>query len=371
MAVINPVGYLHNVTTHTAQVDRLSSGAGLLLPDAVGSLRPVGGLRHPSDMAMSAPGGMFVRVGPGLAYVPQGQSSLGGAYVLGNDGNLDLAIGTAHATLTRWDLVVVRVQDAFYAGAANQGDIVVIPGVASGTPSDPALPAGSSYVILGRVVVGPGVAAITTPNVLMMASVATVNGGIMRVLSTARPAAALRYDGLEIYEIDTGAHGFWDASGAGVWVMFDTRWQTYTPRIATTTATNYWTQGNGLAVGRYFRKGREVSVEGELKLGSTSVYGGGGTGLLVVDPPAGYYPYTWDSPDNTFANLIGVSEIYGGSFGVGFVAVSGKTGAAAARRFMFYSTGFVAATGTGVGWNISSSGHGVQFQATYHTEFEA
>jgi hypothetical protein len=212
VAVINPVGYLHNLTTHTAQTDRLSSAAGLLLPDAVGSLRPVGGLRHPADMALSAPGGMIVRVGAGMVYVPQGQSSLGGGYELSNDGNLDLTINTAHATLTRWDLIVARVQDSFYAGTNNLGDIIVIPGTASSTPSDPALPAGASYVTLGRVVVGPGVVAITAPNITQLAVTATLNGGTLRVTSTTRPPAAIRYDGLEIYETDTKRTWRWDAA---------------------------------------------------------------------------------------------------------------------------------------------------------------
>jgi hypothetical protein len=155
MAVINPVGYLHNRSDHTGQTDRLAGGAGLLLPDAVGSLRPVGGVRAPTDMTVAYVSGTDITVSAGIAYVPQGQSPLGGAYELPNDGTITLTLGARHATLTRYDLIVARVQDDFYSGTQKLGDIVPIAGTAASTPTDPSLPAGASYLVLGRVIVPP------------------------------------------------------------------------------------------------------------------------------------------------------------------------------------------------------------------------
>lgn len=181
MAVINPPGYLHNVTSHTAQTDRLSSAGGLLLPDAVGSLRPAGGVRLPSDMVVTYSSGTTISVSAGLAYVPQGQSNLGGAYAVANDGALSIVLGARHATLSRNDLICVRVQDSFYTGAINTADIFVVAGTAASTPVDPALPAGASYLVLARVVVPPGATALT---VTRLCKVAALWGGIQDVDAT-------------------------------------------------------------------------------------------------------------------------------------------------------------------------------------------
>src|SRR5690349_12482225 len=128
MAVVNPPGYLQNVTTHTAQVDRLSSGAGLILPSTPGELRSRGGVRVPTDCVTTAAGGMNVSVSAGIVYVPNLNSAVGGTYVMANDGALSLSVSAAHATLTRYDLVVARVRDSAYSGATDLADIFVLAG---------------------------------------------------------------------------------------------------------------------------------------------------------------------------------------------------------------------------------------------------
>jgi hypothetical protein len=155
VAAINPPGYLHNLGTHTAQTDRLSHGL-LLVPDAVGSLRPAGGLRQLSDLVVTAASGMNVNLSAGMCVVPQGQSNLGGGYICSNDGSMTLAIAASNATLARNDLVVARVRDAFYTGTQNALSFEVITGTAASTPTDPALPTDSSFLSLYRVLVPAG-----------------------------------------------------------------------------------------------------------------------------------------------------------------------------------------------------------------------
>jgi hypothetical protein len=212
MAVVNPVGYLHNVTTHTAQVDRLASGAGLLLPDAAGALRPKGGVRAATDMALSAPGGMTVRVGGGIAYIPS-TSSVGGCYVLPNDGNIDLVAAAAHATLPRHDMLVARVRDSFYSGALNEGDIFLLTGTAASSPVDPVPAAGAAYIYLGRVFVGPGVTSITLANITRLVETVAVAGGI-KVVGASDAVAPIgdgQYRDHPTYGLQRGFGGAWKA----------------------------------------------------------------------------------------------------------------------------------------------------------------
>jgi hypothetical protein len=184
VVAIKPAGYQQNLQTHTAVVDRLSSQGAVLLPDAVGGLRPVGGLRAPGDLTLTAIGGMVVRLGPGIAYVPQGQSAIAGAYSVPNDGNMDFTVPTAHATLARRDLIVARVQDSFYAGAAEDDDFIYLSGTAASTPVDPTPPAGASYTILWRIAVAPAAAAIVVGNLTQIAYAAPRIGSPMPISPT-------------------------------------------------------------------------------------------------------------------------------------------------------------------------------------------
>jgi hypothetical protein len=182
MAVINPPGYLHNLATHTALVDRLAS-QGQLTPAVATELRAAGGVRIPSDCVTSASGGMNVSVSPGIVFVPNLNSAIGGTYVLANDGALSLTVSAAHATLSRYDLVVARVRDSFYSGATDAGDFFILAGTASATPVDPTPAAGSSYVILDRIVVGPAVSSIVAGNIQRVARMSQGAGAIIPVTS--------------------------------------------------------------------------------------------------------------------------------------------------------------------------------------------
>jgi hypothetical protein len=217
VAVVNPVGHLHNVATHTAQIDRLSDGAGLLLPAAAGELRARGGVRMLGDLLVTAQPtpNMSVSVSAGLGFVPA-PVAVGGTYTFPNDGPVNVGISAAHATLPRHDLVVARVQDSFYAGSANTGDLFVVSGVAAASPADPALPAGASYTVLARVVVGAGVTSIATGAITNLARPVQVLGGVLPVTAT-DVAAGLYPDQLRTHP--TRGLERWDG----------TRWSTIAP----------------------------------------------------------------------------------------------------------------------------------------------
>lgn len=91
--------------------------------------------------------------------------------------------------------------------------------------------------------------------------------GLIKCLSTNRPTGV---SGLQIYEYDTKAYGFYDGT---TWVMWDTQWQTYTP-VWSASGTQPGI-GNGSIAGKYLRKGREVSVHIVVIAGSTTTFGSG------------------------------------------------------------------------------------------------
>src|SRR3954470_14264950 len=116
MAVINPPGFLHNLATHTAQVDRIASMGAEAMPSGAG-LTFRGGCRGTTDLKVTAQGSpnMTVNVSSGLAMVLGTQNAFQGLYSVPNDGTIIVAITAANATLPRNDLIIARVQDSFYA----------------------------------------------------------------------------------------------------------------------------------------------------------------------------------------------------------------------------------------------------------------
>jgi hypothetical protein len=123
---------------------------------------------------------MTVRLTSGIAYVP-GPSAIAGTYSVPNDGNIDFTVPASNATLSRQDLIVCRVQDSFYSGATNDDDFIYLTGTAASTPSDPALPAGASYLTIARIFVANGATSIAQGNITYLAVIAPREGGIQRV----------------------------------------------------------------------------------------------------------------------------------------------------------------------------------------------
>lgn len=213
MTVINPPGYLHNVATHTAQVDRIAAIASGMVPDGAG-LTWREGVRGFGDLLVAAQAtpNMTVQVAAGLAFVKGTSNTFQGLYTVANDASVNVTITAAHATLGRRDLIVARIQDAFYAGAANTATIEVVTGTAASSPVDPALPASS--LLLARITVDPAVTSITNAKITDLRKWSAALGGTIMCLSTARPTA-VGNRGTSIYETDTG----WSYVSDGVnWV---------------------------------------------------------------------------------------------------------------------------------------------------------
>jgi hypothetical protein len=201
MAIINPVSYLHNRTDHTAQTDRLAESA-LLLPDTVGATWR-SGVRGFSDLIVAAQGtpNMSVQVAAGQCFVNQ-STAINGSYVVTNDASVTLSISAAHATLTRRDLIIAKVEDTFFTGGVDAGSLAVVVGTPSGSPVDPTVT--GNYILLARVTVAPAVASITNAAITDLRQKTAALGGIIPVATTAERNALTAWRGRVVDNPETG-----------------------------------------------------------------------------------------------------------------------------------------------------------------------
>lgn len=155
MTILNPSAFIQ-AGSYSALSDRLHLNSCRFLP--LGS----------SVTAMTARGGFLpgqsnrianfsmttwdVTVGPFAAVVENTFAAQAGEYIVLNTSNTVVTVAASAPTTNRIDIVGVRVQDAFYSGALNQGDVVVVQGTpTAGVPSDPAFP--STFLPILRVTV--------------------------------------------------------------------------------------------------------------------------------------------------------------------------------------------------------------------------
>jgi hypothetical protein len=165
VTIVNPAAFIQ-AGSYSALSDRLHMVSCRFLP--IGS----------STTAMTARGGFLmgqsnrianynmvtwdVTVGPFAAIVQNTFAAQGGEYLVLNTSNTVVTVAASSPTTNRIDIIGVRVQDAFYSGALNQADIVVVAGTpTAGAPADPALP--STFLPIVRVTVSASsVTGVTT-----------------------------------------------------------------------------------------------------------------------------------------------------------------------------------------------------------------
>jgi len=104
-----------------------------------------------------------------------------------------------------------------------------------------------------------------------------LNLGLFVCTSSTRPGSP--WQGQQIFETDTKAHGFWDGNA---WVMTDTVVQTYTPALTAST-TNPTMGSSPTLVGRYQRHGGMMHAWGRIAFGTGMT---AGSGVYNVSIPA-------------------------------------------------------------------------------------
>lgn len=165
MAILNPPAYLQ-AGTYPASSDRLHQISARFLPTTLstsdvaarsGVLGGQSARQFASSMTL-----WDVAIGKGIGVVENTFTSQGGDYLVLNTATQTLTVTASSPTTNRIDIIGVRIQDAFYSGAINSGDLAVVQGTpTAGSPSAPALP--SSFLPLWQVTVSAG----TTTGVLV------------------------------------------------------------------------------------------------------------------------------------------------------------------------------------------------------------
>lgn len=146
----------------------------------------------------------FVHVAPGHMWAMGTRSVAPYIQTLDAIKDINVLATPAHATLTRWDLIVAQQNDELHGDADNTWTIKVVAGTPAGSPVDPTVTGSPDYVLLARVVVGPAVTSITNGVITQLLTVHTVAlGGVLPVLNQAeRDALTGVYDGATVWRRD-------------------------------------------------------------------------------------------------------------------------------------------------------------------------
>jgi hypothetical protein len=294
----NPALWLQNRTDHTAEQDRA------LLTSLFGNREGVLESGHLAVTQNSAGADMSVDVAAGFAIIKGDDNVNQGLYHVWNDDTVNVAIAASDGTNPRKDLVVARVQDAFYTGATNAFAIEVLTGAAAASPTEPSVP--NNCIVLALVDVAAGALSITDANITDrrfstsgQARAAAV-GGKLACLSTNRPSSP--FAGLEIYETDTGKSHIYTGS-AWLETADDGAWDSWTPT---------WSQGGALVgsinYARYRRIGRTIHCSFHITSTAGSPVAGNAVIINGASLPA--------TPEFSQAQILVVGAGYGQLSGV-------------------------------------------------------
>ena len=157
--------------THPGEETRQSLGALLgtstgSFAGGVGASDRAHGVVNASDFRVvqrSAGANMSVDVAAGYAWIRGTESAHQGAYHVYNDGTVNLSVAASDATNPRIDLVIAKVQDAFYSGATRTASVTIVTGTPAASPTDPTLPANA--LVLARVRVPATSTSVVTANI--------------------------------------------------------------------------------------------------------------------------------------------------------------------------------------------------------------
>jgi hypothetical protein len=196
MTALNPPLDLQNRTDHTAQGDRL----------LLRSIWSIGGRVRSGDLAVAAQGSpnMSVTVSAGGAIVPGTENTYQGTYHCFNDAAVTVTIAAADTTNPRIDLIVAKVQDAFYSGATNAWSLAAVTGTPAGVPVAPAAPANS--ITLATVAVAANVTSITNANITNTTALARLAASQWQQIASGQAYQWYNSAGTELMELDSTGH---------------------------------------------------------------------------------------------------------------------------------------------------------------------
>jgi hypothetical protein len=316
------------------------------------------------------------------ALIANALDATAGGYIVPNDGVVTLGAADGFpvqdASQFRRAIVAVYVADAQIVGSgANQPYLQIIGGPLAatiGAAALPALPANTSGLLLGELAIPPvGQAVSLTP----YNPRTTTRGGILPLLTEAACNAVVTAGtplarGAAFYAEDTGATGYYDAVANRI-IWYDSRWQTFIPILANGNAAPgvaWGAVGNAAIQARYYRTGRHITYRGFVQVGSSTSYGGAGSGAIMIGYPPGYFPYMTQT---AFSESQGTAIINNGSgYSVLFAGVA-PSATPGNRRLNLWTANNPTVTVNGVtgAYGISAVNHMFAWNVQYETAFEA
>ena len=208
MAITATPLWMEGLSTHASQDYRR-------LLEGLANYKP--GIFKSADFVVSTNNNMTVTVGSGMALVDGSEDSNQGLYFVHADSNTVVNVNAAHATLNRYDMVVIRIRDDFYATGPTEGvDLFVVEGTPSGSPAEPTIPANS--FVLARLTVTAADSSIASGDIVDRRTLTTnqgivsLKGGFRLCTSSTRPTTNLQPYQDFIIESDTGYLKVWDGA---------------------------------------------------------------------------------------------------------------------------------------------------------------
>lgn len=294
--------------------------------------------------AQSSPN-MSVKVNPGVIIVQGSISSTQGAYTYALDSVITRSIPAAHATLSRTDLIAVRIRDASIdTSGQRDGDVVVVPGTAGA--GVPAMPIDATYIEIGRVVVGAAVTSIVSGNIADKRQFTAAAGGVIPCGSANEPVPTLSALGQPSYRTDRGWLRYSDGTNAQTIprVLGGTQWtgtgNFFTGGLFSVEATVMASAGVSLPANTLIEVSAGIRV---LCTGTASTFlfrirEGGGAGTQLRE-------FTWAAPDTSFGYSYQFSAMYSTSTEVALTSY-----VVTAERLA--GTGGLTVTGGGTAHNV-------------------
>ena len=228
---------------------------------------------------------MSVDVAAGFALAAGTESASQGTYVVENDGVQNATVSTAHASLTRWDLVCAYVTDTDEGAGTSTSIIGVVTGTADASPADPTVP--DNAVVLARVVVAGAASTIVDANITDLRTSYTGQSKVGRI-------------GGGMVAYDTGTTAWSNAYSTAAAVALSGISDSFTARTGyvykVTLKTGTWLGASSVdfAVGRFRISGTGLTPDPIILEGSFSdlLDGNSYTGELILDALSDGTAYT-------------------------------------------------------------------------------
>ena len=202
MAALNPPYALQNRGDHTAQGDRL-------LVNSLVTNSGVVGINDLKVTAMASPS-MRVQIASGRAFISGTLNALQGTYHCVNDAVLNVPLNPASATMPRKDIIVARVNDAFYSGSTNDWSLTAIAGTPAGTPVLPVTP--PNAIVLAEITIAANATQVTNANIVDRRGLSSSNLTNLMSSSVAASMPTVGVLGQQWYTTDNDQIMHWNGS---------------------------------------------------------------------------------------------------------------------------------------------------------------